>query len=92
MSELVSRGAEATSNRRHHVDLHLDVAHVSRILGHDRRSVTLDTYTHLFEQAAHAADIGRRTADSEFGSLLEASVSLPTRPRLRIVRTSSQQS
>jgi len=52
------------------VDLGLDVAQVSRILGHARPSVTLDTYTHLFDQAAHAADIRGRMAQSEFGALL----------------------
>jgi integrase len=52
------------------VDLKLDVAHVSRILGHARPSITLDTYTHLFDQAAHAADIRERMAASRFGILL----------------------
>jgi integrase len=52
------------------VDLKLDVAQVSRILGHARPSITLDTYTHLFDQAAHAADIRDRMAASRFGSLL----------------------
>ena len=39
------------------VDLRLDIAQVSRVLGHARPSITLDTYTHLFDRAAHAADI-----------------------------------
>ncbi len=52
------------------VDLGLDVAQVSRILGHARASITLDTYTHLFDQAAHAADIRDRMATSEFGQIL----------------------
>lgn len=52
------------------VDVGLDVAQVSRILGHARPSITLDTYTHLFDQAAHAADIRERLARSEFGRLL----------------------
>jgi hypothetical protein len=52
------------------VDLKLDVAHVSRILGHARPSITLDRYTHLFDQAAHAADIRERMATSAFGELL----------------------
>jgi len=52
------------------VDLRVDVAQVSRILGHARPSITLDTYTHLFDQAAHAADIRERMATSEFGQLL----------------------
>ena len=52
------------------VDLRLDVAQVSRILGHARASITLDTYTHLFDQAAHAADIRERMARSEFAMQL----------------------
>jgi integrase len=52
------------------VDLRLDVAQVSRILGHARPSITLDVYTHLFDRAAHAADIRERMARSEFASLL----------------------
>jgi integrase len=52
------------------VDLRLDVAQVSRILGHARASITLDTYTHLFDQAAHAADVRERMAGSAFGRLL----------------------
>jgi integrase len=52
------------------VDLRVDVAQVSRILGHARPSITLDTYTHLFDRAAHAADIRERMAASTFGGLL----------------------
>jgi integrase len=54
------------------IDLHLDVAQVSRILGHARASITLDTYTHLFDQAAHAADIRERMAASEFARQLSS--------------------
>jgi integrase len=64
------------------VDLKLDVAHVSRILGHARPSITLDTYTHLFDQAAHAADIRARMAESPFGAIL-ASVGAPNTVRSR---------
>jgi integrase len=53
------------------IELKLDVAHVSRILGHARPSITLDTYTHLFNHAAHTADIRHRMASSAFGLLLE---------------------
>jgi integrase len=53
------------------VDLKLDVAQVSRILGHVRPSITLDTYTHLFDQAAHAADIRQRMELSQLGALLD---------------------
>lgn len=52
------------------VDLGIDVAQVSRILGHARPSITLDTYTHLFDRASHAADIRARMERSEFGGLL----------------------
>src|SRR5439155_5162847 len=55
------------------VDLGLDVAQVSTILGHARPSITLDTYTHLFDRAAHAADVRERMARSEFGRLLPTS-------------------
>jgi integrase len=54
------------------IDLHLDVAQVSRILGHARPSITLDSYTHLFDHAAHHADIRQRMATSPFGQLLHA--------------------
>ena len=33
------------------IDIRLDVVQVSRILGHARTSMTLDTYTHLFEES-----------------------------------------
>jgi len=52
------------------VDVRLDVAQVSRILGHARTSITLDTYTHLFEQAAHGADLRTQLARSEFAAIL----------------------
>jgi len=52
------------------VDLGVDVAQVSRVLGHARPSITLDTYTHLFDQAAHAADIRDRMFMSDFARLL----------------------
>jgi len=53
------------------IDLKLDIAQVSRILGHARPSITLDTYTHLFNHAAHTADIRQRMSCSGFGQLLE---------------------
>jgi len=46
---------------------------VSQILGHARPSITLDVYTHLFDRAAHAADIRERMAESRFGLLLSRS-------------------
>jgi integrase len=53
------------------VDLGLDVAQVSRILGHASITITLDVYTHLFDDARHASDIRRRMAASRFADLLE---------------------
>ena len=52
------------------IDIRLDVAQVSGILGHARASMTLDTYTHLFEQAAHGADVRAQLAQSDFANLL----------------------
>ena len=52
------------------IDIRLDVAQVSRMLGHARTSMTLDTYTHLFEQAAHGTDVRAQLARSEFANLL----------------------
>jgi integrase len=53
------------------VDLGLDVAQVSRILGHASTTITLDVYTHLFDDARHAGEIRQRMATSEFAALLE---------------------
>jgi hypothetical protein len=47
------------------IDLRLDVAQVSRILGHASTSITLDTYT----QTAHTADLRAQLGRSEFVSL-----------------------
>jgi integrase len=52
------------------VDLGLDVARVSRILGHASITITLDVYTHLFDDARHAREIRSRMAASDFASLL----------------------
>ncbi|MFL5962091.1 MAG: tyrosine-type recombinase/integrase [Gaiellaceae bacterium] len=52
------------------IDIRLDVVQVSRILGHARTSMTLDTYTHLFEEARHGADVRAELAKSEFANLL----------------------
>ncbi len=62
------------------IDLGLDVAQVSSILGHARPSITLDTYTHLFDQAAHADDIRTRMAGSEFGAVLGGSAAATGHP------------
>jgi hypothetical protein len=53
------------------VDLGLDVAQVSRIIGHARITITLGTCTHLFEDARPARDIRDRMAPSAFAKLLE---------------------
>jgi hypothetical protein len=50
---------------------------VSRILGHAKPGITLDVYTHVFDQASHADDIRRRMADSEFGRLLDQNLTTP---------------
>ena len=53
------------------IDLALDVAQVSRILGHAQVTTTLNIYTHLFDDARHACDIRGRMAASAFARLLE---------------------
>jgi integrase len=53
------------------VDLALDVAQVSRILGHASVTTTLNIYTHLFDEARHATEIRTRMAASPFARLLE---------------------
>jgi integrase len=52
------------------IEIRLDVVQVSRILGHARISMTLDTYTHLFDAARHGADVHAELAKSEFANLL----------------------
>ena len=52
------------------IDLKLDIAHVSHILGHARPSITLDTYTHLFNHANHTNNIRTQMANSTFAALL----------------------
>ncbi|HEX5309379.1 MAG TPA: site-specific integrase [Solirubrobacteraceae bacterium] len=52
------------------VDLGLDVAQVSRILGHASVTITLDVYTHLFDDARHSQEIRARMAASPFAGLL----------------------
>ena len=46
------------------VGLGLDPVQVSRQLGHAAPSITLDTYSHLFDQARHAEDIRSRMPSS----------------------------
>jgi integrase len=52
------------------IDLGLDIAQVSRILGHASVTSTLNIYTHLFD-ARHATEIRTRMASSPFARLLE---------------------
>ena len=52
------------------IDLGLDVAQVSRILGH-ASVTTLNIYTHFFDDARHATEIRTRMASSPFARLLE---------------------
>ena len=64
------------------IDIRLDVVQVSRILGHARTSMTLDTYTHLFDAARHGADVRAELARSEFANLLaHAAEPMARRPR-----------
>jgi hypothetical protein len=67
-------------------DIHLDVMQVSRIVGHARTSMTLDTYTHLFEEARHGADVRAELAKSEFANLLAHTVEPTARSRRTIGR------
>jgi integrase len=59
------------------IDLGLDIAQVSPILGHAHITITLDIYTHLFEDARHAQDIRTRIAASPFAGLLEPTTAAP---------------
>jgi Phage integrase family len=56
------------------IDIRLDVVQVSRILGHARTSMTLDTYTHLFEEARHGADVRAELPKSDFANLLSRTI------------------
>lgn len=59
------------------VDLGLDVAQVSRILGHAQITTTLTIYTHLFDQARHADELRGKMAASAFAALLEQAPAEP---------------
>lgn len=54
------------------VDLRLDVAQVSRILGHAQVGTTLNVYTHLFDEVRHSHEVRGRLAASAFAELLGA--------------------
>jgi len=62
------------------IDIRLDVAQVSRILGHARMSITLDIYTHLFEQAAHNADVRAQLARTPFAAMLAQTLASTEQP------------
>lgn len=53
------------------IDLGLDVAQVSRILGHASVATTLNLCTHLLDDARHATEIRTRMASSAFARRLE---------------------
>jgi len=75
------------------IDIRLDVVQVSRILGHARTSMTLDTYTHLFDAARHGADVRADLARSDFANLLARtvqSVAPAPKSRRRIVWATTQ--
>lgn len=61
------------------LDLGLDVAQVSRILGHATTTITLDVYTHLFEDARHGRELKSRLTASPFAELLTRPDAPPTR-------------
>lgn len=52
------------------LDHGLDVAQLSRILGHASTTITLDVYTHLFEDARHGRELRARLAAGPFAELL----------------------
>ena len=66
------------------IDLGLDPAQVSRMLGHARITITLDIYTHLFEDARHAHDIRTRMAASPFAALLKPTTTTPSATVLKL--------
>ena len=51
----------------------VDVAYLSRQLGHANITTTLNTYTHLFDHARNAEAVKQRL-EEEFGAILSASV------------------
>lgn len=65
---------------------------VSGMLGHARPSMTLDTYTHLFEQATHGADVRAQLARSDFAMLFSKTLqpSLLSRERPRSTRATER--
>jgi integrase len=66
------------------LDLRLDVAQVSRMLGHARVTITLDVYTHLFDNARHAREIRALMTASPFAGLLDKGAALPSATVLQL--------
>jgi integrase len=66
------------------LDLRLDVAQVSRMLGHARVTIILDVYTHLFDNARHAREIRALMTASPFAGLLEKGAALPSATVLQL--------
>lgn len=66
------------------LDLRLDVAQVSRILGHARVTITLDVYTHLFDHARHAREIRALMTASPFAGLLDNTTGAPGATALQL--------
>ena len=64
------------------IDLGLDVAQVSTILGHAQITTTLSIYTHLFDLARHADELKAKMAASAFAALLEPAPDQPEPVRL----------
>jgi hypothetical protein len=54
------------------------VAQVSPILGHARVTITLDVYTHLFDDARHAREIRALMTASPFAGLLDTTTGVPS--------------
>jgi integrase len=79
------------------IDLRLDVAQVSRILGHAQVGTTLNVYTHLFDQVRHSHEVRSRLATSAFAALLDregdgdAVISLPPPDPAGVPRASARE-
>ncbi len=54
------------------VDLRLDVAQMSRILGHAWVGTTLNIYTHLLDEVRHSREVQSLLAGGAFAELLGA--------------------
>lgn len=63
--------AIGAASERHHDLRHTFASHLIIDLGHASIAITLDVYTHLFDDARHAREIHERMAASQFASLLK---------------------